>query len=330
MKSFIVILFLLSNCIIFAQEYPDNCDHDPCMDQKEWISEDFVISIEELNTCILSPNNYINCSGTCSEETSTITTCLINIHYSYRLNEGDCPDYPDEVEFRIDFIAFEGEHCKDCRCDWVEDDQNFIANLYKYVICYISHSEQYIPQTVPEYNGTTKYFNIYDVTCHKEIEDSEHLIVPCNYESCCIMKVETTKDNLGRIQAHWDIRQKTDNDCSQDPDPDCYFTCYPRSVQGPAIISNVDSRIYKVNSELKIFPNPTNGDIIFEISNYDYNNLEIKLFDNVGIRVLNKNFNKNNSNQYIINTSKLVSGNYHFIVYIDGERFAVEQFIIEK
>jgi len=71
-------------------------------------------------------------------------------------------------------------------------------------------------------------------------------------------------------------------------------------------------------NRLKMYPNPAENMIIFEYNNPELRNCEISIYNSVGKLILRER--TNNSNNFVVNTSKFISGHYFVVVMSDNQK----------
>jgi hypothetical protein len=86
------------------------------------------------------------------------------------------------------------------------------------------------------------------------------------------------------------------------------------TVNQHSIILNTDKQVDYEKNTIKIYPNPTTG--ILQIEQKYNNDLNIKIYDNLGRLVLQKQSNSSNSN---LDISNLADGIYFIAIQVDNE-----------
>jgi uncharacterized repeat protein (TIGR01451 family) len=86
------------------------------------------------------------------------------------------------------------------------------------------------------------------------------------------------------------------------------------TVNQHSIILNTDKQVDYEKNTFRIYPNPTTG--ILQIEQKDNNDLNIKIYDNLGRLVLQKQSNSSNSN---LDISNLADGIYFIAIQVDNE-----------
>jgi hypothetical protein len=90
------------------------------------------------------------------------------------------------------------------------------------------------------------------------------------------------------------------------------------------------AEMVKVNSEMLMYPNPSNGAFTVQTKNVFGKKINVKIINVLGQEVKSENFSFSADEKYAIESSFLAEGKYMVMIYADNELAGKESLVIIK